>query len=89
MARLRPGGTELVPGASGLPQTPAQQPRPQDATSAIIPALVADVKLDAAERQRVIDGAIANLKRYYVYPEVGQKMADVLLAHERAAMTMP
>ena len=84
MARLRPGGTELVPGASGLPQTPAQQPRPQDATSAIIPALVADVKLDAAERQRVIDGAIANLKRYYVYPEVGQKMADVLLAHEKS-----
>jgi len=92
MARLRPGGTKPndlqvkpvpVPGASGLPQTPAQQARPQDAASAMIPALVEDLKLDAAERQRVIDGAIANLKEYYVYPEVGQKMADALLAHEK------
>jgi hypothetical protein len=38
--------------------------------------------LDAAERQRVIEGAIANLKRYYDYPEVGQRVADALAAHE-------
>jgi hypothetical protein len=91
--RLRPGDAKpndfqvkpiLVPGAAGLPQTPAQQPRPQDAASAMIPAVVADVKLDAAERQRVIDGAIANLREYYVYPDVGQKMADALLAHEKS-----
>ena len=36
------------------------------------------------EAQRVIDGAIANLKQYYVYPEIGQKMADALLAHEKS-----
>jgi hypothetical protein len=46
-------------------------------------AVVEDVKLDAAGRQRVIDGAIANLKKYYVYPDVAQKMADALLAHEK------
>jgi Peptidase family S41/N-terminal domain of Peptidase_S41 in eukaryotic IRBP len=74
--------TKVVPGASGLPQTPAEQP--QDASSVMIPAMVEDVKLDAAERQRVIDGAIANLKQYYVYPEVGQRMADALLAHEKS-----
>ena len=39
--------------------------------------------LDAAERRRVIEGAIANLKRYYDYPEVGQKVAEALAAHER------
>ena len=85
---LEPGGTQpndfrvkklLVPGASGLPQTPAQ-----DANSAMIPAMVEDMKLDAAERQRVIAGAIANLKEYYVYPDIGQKMADALLAHEKS-----
>jgi hypothetical protein len=47
MARSRPGGAKVVLGASGHPQTPAQ--RPQDAASAMIPALVEDVKLDAAE----------------------------------------
>jgi len=29
-------------------------------------AVVKDIKLDAAERQRVIDGTIANLQKYYV-----------------------
>jgi hypothetical protein len=38
--------------------------------------------VDAAERSRVIDRAIAELKAYYIYPDVGQKMADALLAHE-------
>jgi hypothetical protein len=40
--------------------------------------------LDAAERQRVIDGAIVELKEYYIYPDVGQRMADALLAHEKS-----
>ena len=43
-----------------------------------------DARIDAAERQRVIHGAVANLKQYYVYPDVGQKMADALLAHEKS-----
>ncbi len=47
-------------------------------------ALIEDVKLDAAERKHVIDGVISNLKQYYVYPDLAQKMADALLAHERA-----
>ena len=40
-------------------------------------------RIDAAERQRVVHGAVANLKQYYVYPDVGQKMADALLAHQK------
>jgi len=65
-------------------QPQAPQPKPQGATSAMIRAVAEDVKLDAAERQRVIDGAIANLTKYYIYPDVAQTMADALLAHENS-----
>ena len=40
--------------------------------------------IDEVERHRVIQGAIANLKQHYVYPEVAQKIADALVAHERS-----
>jgi hypothetical protein len=36
--------------------------------------------LDAAERRRVIEGAIANLKEHYAYPGVAQKTTDMLRA---------
>lgn len=41
-----------------------------------------DVTLAAEERRRVIDGAIANLTKYYIDRDGAQKMADALLAHE-------
>lgn len=65
-------------------QLQAPQPKPQGATSAMIRVVAEDVKLDAAERQRVIDRAIANLTKYYIYPDIAQKMADALLAHEKS-----
>jgi Peptidase family S41/N-terminal domain of Peptidase_S41 in eukaryotic IRBP len=40
-------------------------------------------KLDAAERQRVIEGVIANLKDHYPEHDTAQKMADALLAHQK------
>lgn len=43
-----------------------------------------DITLDAAERKSVIDGSIAQLKQSYIYPDVAQKMADAVLAHEKA-----
>jgi hypothetical protein len=43
-------------------------------------ATVADFTVDAAERARVIDGAIANLNEYYVFPETAKKMADAVRA---------
>lgn len=69
-----PGGPGLLLDKSGFsqPQTPPLN------TSA------GAVQLDAAERKRVIDGVISNLKEYYVYPDAAQKMADALLAHEKA-----
>lgn len=43
-----------------------------------------DIRLDAADRKEVINGAIAQLKDAYIYPETAQKMAGALLAHEEA-----
>jgi hypothetical protein len=57
--------------------------QPEDASSATNVGPIEDVTLDAAERQRVIEGAIANLTRYYIDPDVAQKMAEALLAHEK------
>jgi hypothetical protein len=43
----------------------------------------ADAGIDVSEKKRVLDGAIANLREYYVYPSVAQKMINALLTHER------
>jgi hypothetical protein len=69
-------GAAQQTGASG-------QPSPQNA-GVPVAAAKEEWKLDAAERHRVIAGVIANLKQYYVYPDVAQKMADALLADERS-----
>jgi hypothetical protein len=47
-------------------------------------SVVEDVKLDAAMRQRVIDGIAAQLTESYVYPDIGQKMIDAVRAHLKA-----
>jgi len=47
-------------------------------------AVVENIKIDAAERQHVIDSIASNLTEYYVYPEVGQKMIDAVRAHLKA-----
>src|SRR5208337_184114 len=44
---------------------------------------IPEVKIDAAERRRVVDGAIANLEKYYVEPDVAHQMANSLQAHEK------
>jgi hypothetical protein len=46
-------------------------------------AVIENIKLDAAERQRVIDGVAAKLTEYYVYPEVAQKMNEAMMAHQK------
>jgi hypothetical protein len=47
-------------------------------------AVIENIKLDGAERQRVIDGVVSNLNKYYVYPDVAQKMGDALRAHQES-----
>jgi len=71
------------PAYYDVAQQPAQQPSQQD-TSATGPAVSGGVELDAAERRRVIDAAIANLKEYYIDPDAARKTADALLAHEKS-----
>ena len=70
---------------TGIAQLEPAQAGPQAATvaSATVPVTSADLKLDPAERQRAINGAIANLTKYYIDPDVAKKMADALLAHEK------
>jgi hypothetical protein len=42
-----------------------------------------DAHLDAAERQRVIDGVAKNLNEHYFDRDAARKMADALLTHEK------
>ena len=44
----------------------------------------ADFKIDAAERQRAIDGAAAMLNEFYVFPETAAKMVDAIRARQKA-----
>jgi retinol-binding protein 3 len=44
----------------------------------------ADFKIEAAERQRAIDGAAAMLNEFYVYPETAKKMEEAIRARQKA-----
>ena len=46
-------------------------------------AVVEKVTLDAALRQRVIDGVANSLKESYVYPDLAQKMEDAVRANQK------
>jgi hypothetical protein len=70
-------------GGSGSFQHQAPQSTPHDAASATDRADGEVSTLDRAERQRVVDGVIANLKTHYIDPDVARKTADALLAHEK------
>jgi hypothetical protein len=65
-----------------MDQHQAQQPTRQYAAGTLAPAGSGDGKLDAAERQRVLDRVIANLRQYYFDRDVAQNTAHALLAHE-------
>ena len=41
-------------------------------------ASAADLRIDAPTRQRVVDGAIADLDSFYVFPDVAKRIADSL-----------
>jgi hypothetical protein len=69
---------------SGLPQPQALQPKAQDATGEMMRVGVENARLDAAQREHIIHAAIANLTKYYIDPDVAQKMSNALLTHERS-----
>lgn len=66
----------------GISQPRAWRKKPADADRAMSSAAGAGIKLDAAQRQLVIDGAIANLRAHYLDRDVAQKVAEALRAHE-------
>jgi Peptidase family S41/N-terminal domain of Peptidase_S41 in eukaryotic IRBP len=66
----------------GIDPLQARQPKPGDAAAAMNTPAAEATKLDAAERHLVIDGAIANVKAHYVDPNVAQKVAEALRAHQ-------
>lgn len=59
----------------GIRSNPGQLPPNAPAT--------AGAKLDAEEKQRVIEAAVEILKQHYASADVAQKMAEVLQAHEK------
>ncbi len=79
----RAGSTVAI---GSIQATDAQPPTVVNFSLRAIPpgAAVENIKLDGAERQRVIDGVVADLNEYYVYPDIAQKMADALRAHQKS-----
>jgi hypothetical protein len=69
------GGAEEASGSTSVGAS--EQPRPGPGAAANT------ASLDAVERQRVISGAVANLRQHYFDRDVGQQTADALLAHEK------
>jgi hypothetical protein len=59
------------------------QPKESDVTGPRNNTAIVDPNLAAAERKRIVDAAVANLKAHYVDRDVAVQMADALLAHEQ------
>ncbi|HEU0369807.1 MAG TPA: S41 family peptidase, partial [Candidatus Acidoferrum sp.] len=64
-------------------QTSPPDPAKEQAAAAMRHATAEEGKLDAAERRRVVDAAIANLRQHYIHPEVAEKMAAELQNHQK------
>jgi retinol-binding protein 3 len=65
---------------------PANAPTIENFNLRVVPpgATLEDITLDAALRRQVIEDVIGDLDRFYVYPEMAQKMAASLHAHEES-----
>ncbi len=82
-ARTRNLASANLRGQSGFAEQEATQPNSTSPATAVNRGQSQTGGLEAADRQRVIDVVIANLKKHYVDQDVAQKMADELLAHEK------
>ena len=71
----------LPVGQTGSPQEQVAQLMPQSANHSIN-RVAEEVKLDAAERQLVLNTVIKNLKEHYFDPEVARKATNELLGHQ-------
>jgi hypothetical protein len=73
----------VLPPENSRPPQP-QLSQPQDDASPAMATAVEHSKLDAAQRRRVTDAVIQNLKAHYVDPDLALKMTDALRAHEES-----
>lgn len=69
----------VLGGGSGL----LDHPSLRVVTATVRGPVEDDAPLDGAERRRVIEGVITNLKEHYIDQDVAQRIADALLAHEK------
>lgn len=70
------GAFDLPTGESGTVKNFVLQAIPPGASEA-------DFRIDAAQRARVIDGAVAKLNETYVFPETAKRMADSVRARQK------
>jgi len=68
------GTLQLKDAQTGTVESVGLHPAPAE-------AVIESIQLDAAYRQRIIEGISKSLKELYVYPEIGQKMVDALSDH--------
>jgi hypothetical protein len=71
-------------GHSGFSQHQSSQPTPHDSAGGADRDGRELPTLDPAERQRVLNGVIASLKKHYIDPDVARKTGDALEAHEKS-----
>jgi hypothetical protein len=79
---FQPGASSPLDDSAALESQASRLATGGAATSGI-PAEPEPV-LDAAEKQRVIDAAIVNLKAHYFDPQIAQKTADALRAYAKS-----
>ena len=75
-SRLDGSGTFQVAASGGSAQAGNERGGAISASRSSAPGVM--------EPRKVVDAAIANLKEHYVDPEAAKKMADALVAHEKA-----
>jgi hypothetical protein len=77
------GGAISIAGLDAKPK-PLHYPSLNIMPEVVRVSVADNAKLDAGERQTVIDAVVRNLKEHYVDRDVAQKMADALLSHEKS-----
>ena len=76
--------SQAATDAPPLPPQTFQEVKADDASKPVTVIAISGAQIDAAERQRVINSAVTDLKQHYFDPEVAHNMADSLLAHAKA-----
>lgn len=67
---------------AGVPGEPKPRSNPQ-LSEAVFLVATAETKLDAAERDRVVEAAATNLKEHYFDRGAAQRMGEALISHEK------